>query len=116
MNQVILIGNLTRDPELRKTAGGISTCSFTLAVEREQTRKDREGGAKSAADFIMIITWRNTADLCAQYLAKGRQVAVLGKWRNREYEKDGIKHTVSECIADEVQFLGPPPRENAPGS
>lgn len=110
MNQVFLIGNLSRDPEHRQTTGGISTCSFTLAVEREQSRKDRESGAKQAADFITIITWRNTADLCARYLAKGRQVAVIGKWRNREYEKDGQKRYISECVADEVQFLGPPPR------
>jgi len=110
MNLVVLVGNLSRDPEFHKTSGGISTCSFTLAVEREQSKKDREGGTKSTADFITIITWRNTADLCAKYLAKGKQVAVTGQWRNREYEKDGQKRTVSECVASEVQFLGPPPR------
>lgn len=111
MNKVILIGNLTRDPDARTTNSGISTTSFTLAVEREQSKKDREDGVKKT-DFITIITWRNTADLCARYLTKGRQVAVFGRWQNREYEKDGIKRTVSECIADEVQFLGAPPQRD----
>ncbi|MEA4901869.1 single-stranded DNA-binding protein [Desulfitobacterium sp.] len=112
MNQVFLIGNLTRDPEHRTTNGGISTCSFTLAVEREQSKKDRESGNK-VTDYITIITWRNTADLCARYLTKGRQVAVRGSWHNRNYEdKDGNKRTVSECIADEVKFLGAPPQRD----
>lgn len=84
MNRVILIGNLTRDPERRTTRSGVTTCSFTLAVERDHT--------------------------------KGRQAAVIGSWHNRSYEdKDGNKRTVSECIADDVQFLGGPRRDNAPG-
>lgn len=96
MNKVILIGNLTKDPERRVTRSGVTTCSFTLAVERDHA-------------------WRNTADLCARYLTKGRQVAVIGTWQNRSYEdKDGNKRTVAECIADDVQFLGGPRREAAP--
>lgn len=66
-------------------------------------------------DFINVIAWRNTADLCARYLTKGRQAAVIGTWQNRSYEdKDGNKRTVAECIADDVQFLGGPRREAAP--
>ena len=109
MNQVILIGNICKDPELRKTQSGISTCTFTVAVEREQSKRDKENGTHTT-DFITVVTWRNTAELCAKYLSKGRQVAVQGKWRNREYEKEGIKRYVSECIADEVKFLGAPPQ------
>lgn len=110
MNQVILIGNLTRDPELRATQGGVPVCSFTLAVERTQSKADENG--KKPVDFIPVIAWRNTAELCARYLSKGRQAAVQGSWRNREYEKEGQRHTISECIADEVQFLGSPNKEH----
>lgn len=103
MNRVILIGNLTRDPERRTTRSGVTTCSFTLAVERDH--KDKDGNR--VTDYITVIAWRNTADLCCRYLTKGRQAAVIGSWHNRSYEdKDGNKRTVSECIADDVQFLG----------
>lgn len=103
MNRVILIGNLTRDPERRTTRSGVTTCSFTLAVERDH--KDKDGNR--ITDYITVIAWRNTADLCCRYLTKGRQAAVIGSWHNRSYEdKDGNKRTVSECIADDVQFLG----------
>lgn len=105
MNKVILIGNLTKDPERRVTRSGVTTCSFTLAVERDH--KDKDGNRP--VDFINVIAWRNTADLCARYLTKGRQAAVIGTWQNRSYEdKDGNKRTVAECIADDVQFLGGP--------
>jgi len=106
MNQVIIIGNLTRDPELRKTKNKqTSQCSFTLAVERPH--KDADGQKKT--DFIPVIAWRNTADLCARYLSKGRQAAVRGSIQYRSYEdKDGIKRTVAEVIADDVKFLGGP--------
>lgn len=111
MNKVILIGNLTKDPERRVTRSGVTTCSFTLAVERDH--KDKDGNRP--VDFINVIAWRNTADLCARYLTKGRQAAVIGSWHNRSYEdKDGNKRTVAECIADDVQFLGGPRREAAP--
>lgn len=76
MNKVILIGNLTKDPERRVTRSGVTTCSFTLAVERDH--KDKDGNR--AVDFINVIAWRNTADLCARYLTKGRQAAVIGTW------------------------------------
>lgn len=105
MNRVILIGNLTRDPERRTTRSGVTTSSFTLAVERDH--KDKDGNR--VTDYITVIAWRNTAGLCCRYLTKGRQAAVIGSWHNRSYEdKDGNKRTVSECIADDVQFLGGP--------
>ena len=99
MNKVILIGNLTKDPERRVNRSGVTTCSFTLAVERDH--KDKDGNRP--VDFINVIAWRNTADLCARYLTKGRQAAVIGTWQNRGYEdKDGNKRTVAECIADDT--------------
>ena len=87
MNRVILIGNLTRDPERRTTRSGVTTCSFTLAVERDH--KDKDGNR--ITDYITVIAWRNTADLCCRYLTKGRQAAVIGSWHNRQLRGQGWK-------------------------
>ena len=103
MNKCFLIGNLTRDPELRTTSGsGLSICSFTVAVTRRFTNQNGE----READFIPVVTWRATAENCAKYLRKGSQVAVLGAIQTRSYEgNDGQKRYVTEVVADEVQFL-----------
>jgi len=104
MNKAILIGNLTRDPEVRTTQSGVSMCSFTIAVNRRFTAAD---GSKQT-DFIPIVTWRKTAELCGQYLSKGRKVAVTGEIQTRTYDaKDGTKRYVTEVVADEVEFLSP---------
>ena len=104
MNKAILIGNLTRDPEVRTTQSGVSMCSFTIAVNRRFTAAD---GSKQT-DFIPVITWRKTAELCGQYLSKGRKVGVIGEIQTRSYEaKDGTKRYVTEVVADEVEFLSP---------
>ena len=101
MNRVILIGNLTRDPERRTTRSGVTTCSFTLAVERDH--KDKDGNR--VTDYITVIAWRNTADLCCRYLTKGRQAAVIGSWHNRSYEdKDGNRRKAVEITVDSVHF------------
>jgi single-strand DNA-binding protein len=98
MNKAIIIGNLTRDPELRTTNSGISKCNFTVAVQRRGENKE--------ADFIPVVTWRGLADNCGKYLAKGRQVAVLGSIQTRSYDAaSGEKRYVTEVVADEVQFL-----------
>lgn len=102
MNSVHLIGNLTRDPELRTTQSGIACCTFSIAVSRPRTRDGLQ-----EADFIPIVTWRNTAENCAKYLAKGRKVAVTGEIRTRNYEKDGHKVYVTEVLANSVEFLTP---------
>ena len=103
MNKAILIGNLTRDPELRTTASGVSVCTFTLAVNRRFTNQD---GVREA-DFINIVTWRQTAELCARYLSKGRKAAVVGTIQSRSYDaQDGTKRYVTEIVADEVEFIG----------
>ena len=102
MNKVMLIGNLTRDPELRTTRSGTSGCSFTIAVNRNYT----DASGERQADFIGIQTWRGLAESCAQYLGKGRKVAVSGSLQSRTYDdKDGNKRTVLEVVADEVEFL-----------
>lgn len=102
MNKVILIGNMTRDPELRTTRSGTSVCSFTIAVNRNYT----DANGERQADFIGIQTWRGLAESCAQYLSKGRKIAVSGSLQSRTYDdKDGNKRTVLEVVADEVEFL-----------
>ena len=105
MNKVILIGNLTADPELRKTQSDVSVCTFRIAVQRRFTNQQ---GVREA-DFINIVTWRQTAELCARYLTKGRKCGVVGMLQTRSYEaQDGTKRHVTEVIADEVEFLGAP--------
>ena len=102
MNKAILIGNLTRDPELKTTPNGISVCTFTVAVQRTFSKD-----AERQTDFIPIVTWRGLAENCGKYLAKGRPVAVSGSIRTRSYDgKDGTKRYVTEVVADDVQFLG----------
>jgi len=102
LNRVILIGNLTRDPELRYTPDGTPVVSFTLAVNRSFTNQQGE----READFISVVAWRKQAERCSEYLAKGSQVAVEGRLQIRSYEdKDGIKRKVAEVIAWRVTFL-----------
>ena len=103
MNKVFLIGNLIKDPELRTTNSGKSVCTFSIAVNR---RKDKDGN--STADFFSIVAWRQLAELCGKYLAKGRKVSVVGELQNRSYEaNDGTKRHVTEIVANEIEFLTP---------
>ena len=103
MNKVFLIGNLSKDPELRTTNSGTSVCTFSIAVNR---RKDKDGN--STADFFSIVAWRQLAELCGKYLAKGRKVSVVGELQNRSYEaNDGTKRYVTEIVANEIEFLAP---------
>lgn len=103
MNKVYLIGNLTRDPEVRATGNGIQVCNFSIAVNRRF--KDAQTG-KQETDFFNIVAWRQLADLCSRYLAKGRKVAVIGSIQTRSYEaQDGSKRTAFDIVADEVEFL-----------
>lgn len=117
MNKVFLIGNLVRDPEVRATQSGISVCNFTVAVNR---RFKKENGEQET-DFLNVIAWRQLAELCGKYLAKGRKVAVTGSIQTRTYEaKDGSKRTAWDIVADEVEFLSPQNQQNstqsAPGA
>lgn len=102
LNKVILIGRLTRDPELRYTPNGISVATFTLAVDRNYTNQE----GQRETDFIPIVTWRGLADTCGKYLSKGRLVAVSGRMQVRNYEgQDGQRRYITEVVASEVQFL-----------
>jgi len=117
LNRVILIGRLTRDPELRYTPAGVAVTQFTLAVDRPFT----SGQGEREADFIPVVTWRQLAETCANYLRKGRLTAVEGRIQVRNYENnEGKRVYVTEVIADNVRFLessreGGAPREESGG-
>lgn len=101
MNNVILIGRLVREPELRYTSGSqMAVCKFTLAIDR----RVRQGEEKKA-DFPNVICFGKTAENCEKFLAKGRRVAVQGRLQTGSYEKDGVKHYTTDVIADNVEFL-----------
>ena len=103
MNKAILIGNLTRDPENKVTPMGTAVTTFTLAV----TRRFPDAQGNRATDYIPVVAWRKTAELCGQYLAKGRKVGIVGQIQTRSYDaQDGSKRYVTEVVADEVEFLG----------
>ena len=104
MNKLTIIGNLTRDPELRTTTTGVNVCDFTVAVNRRQ-RRDAQGG-QPEADFFRVTAWRERGELCAKYLAKGRKVCVIGPVRVRTYTgNDGTTRASLEVTADDVEFL-----------
>ena len=104
MNKVILVGNLTRDPELSETPNGVAVCRFSIAVSRDYANSD---GTRET-DFFNITVWRGRAENCGKYLKKGNKVAVVGSLQNRSYEdKDGIKRNVTDVVASEVEFLTP---------
>jgi single-strand DNA-binding protein len=101
-NRIILIGRLTRDPELRYVPSGAPVASFTLAVDRPF--RDQQGNRET--DFIDIVAWRKLAEQVSQYMSKGRMVAVEGRLQIRSYEtQDGQKRKVSEVVADGIRFL-----------
>ena len=107
MNRAMLIGRLTKDPELRATGSGISVCTFTLAVDRYAKQVEEK-----KADFLPVVAWRGQAENCAKYLHKGSQAAVCGSIQTRSYDAtDGSKRYVTEIAADEVKFLSSPKQE-----
>jgi len=110
LNRVILIGRLTRDPELRYTQSGTAVTRMSLAVDR----KFRNPAGEKETDYIDIVVWQKLAELCANHLGKGRLVAVEGRLQIRPWEKDGVKHKSAEVVADGVSFLDRP-REAATG-
>jgi single-strand DNA-binding protein len=113
INRVIVVGNLTRDPELRHTPSGTSVCSLRIAVNT--TRKDESGEWVDKPNYFDVTVWGQQGENCAQYLSKGRPVAVDGRLEWREWEaQDGTKRQAVDIVADTVQFLGG--RQDAEGS
>lgn len=105
-NQVILMGNLTRDPELRTTPNGTSVCGFSLALNRSY--KGSDGNWQEATDYIDIVAWGPLGERVAQYLNKGRAALVNGRLQSRSWEQDGVKRSKVEVVAQDVTFLGGP--------
>ena len=117
MNNVSLVGRLTKDPEVRTTQSGLSTCRFTVAVNRRF--KNSEG--KYEADFISCQAWRQTAEFIGKYFTKGKEISLTGSLQTGSYEKDGVKHYTTDVVVDNVEFVGskgegsaPPPAQEAP--
>lgn len=105
-NQAIVLGNLTRDPELRSTTNGQSVASFSVATNRRWTTKD--GQQQEETEFHNIVAWGKLAEICSQILYKGRKVLVSGRLRTRQWEgQDGVKRYSTEIIADQVSAAGP---------
>ncbi|MCU0640989.1 MAG: single-stranded DNA-binding protein [Candidatus Margulisbacteria bacterium] len=115
-NKAFLIGNLTKDPEVRSTTSGIPVARFTLAINRFKK------GGEQEADFINVVAWRRLAEICGEFLKKGRPVAIEGRLQIRSFTgRDGQKRTMAEVVADNMQMLGSKPgtgpgpaRETAP--
>lgn len=105
-NQVTLMGNLTRDPELRQTPNGQNVCSFSLALNRSY--KGADGNWQEATDFIDIVAWGPLGERVAQYLTKGRPCLVAGRLQSRSWEQEGQKRSKVEVVAQDVTFLGGP--------
>lgn len=102
LNHIVLMGRLTRDPELRRTGTGIAVASFTLAVDRDFGSRD---SGEKETDFIDIVAWRNTAEFVSKYFAKGRMAVVSGRLQIRNWnDKDGNKRRSAEVVADNVYF------------
>jgi single-strand DNA-binding protein len=116
VNKVILVGNLGADPELRYTASGTAVAKFRIATSERFT--DREGNRQERTEWHRIVAWRKLAEICGQYLAKGKQVYIEGKIRNDTWEKDGVKQYSYEIVADNMVMLGGagrgPERESEP--
>ncbi len=103
-NQVILMGNLTRDPEVRQTPNGQSVCSFSLALNRSY--KSGDGEWQEATDYIDVVAWGPLGERVAQYVTKGRPVLVNGRLQSRSWEQEGVKRSKVEVNAQDVTFLG----------
>ncbi len=102
-NKVILVGNLTADPELKQTSQGTSVCSFTLAINRRTSRNDQ---GQQTADFITVVAWRQTAEFVAKYFKKGRPLLVCGQIQTRKWtDNQGNTRYATEVVADEVTFV-----------
>ena len=105
LNKVILMGRLTADPELRQTPNGVSTCRFTVAVDRNFVQQ----GQERQADFITVVAWRQTAEFVSRYFTKGRMICVEGNLRTSSYDDRNhpdVKHYVTEVYDDQVYFAG----------
>ncbi len=105
LNKALLIGNLTRDPELRYTPKGNAVCSFSIATN--SSWKDSEGNSQEIAEFHNIVAWNKLAEICSQLLKTGMKVYIEGEIRNRKWEKEGVNYNKTEIRADNMVILSP---------
>lgn len=105
-NKVFIIGNLTRDPEMRYTPSGVAVTRFTVAINRNFKKSTDAATTNNEADFLRIVAWRRLAEICGEFLKKGSSVYIEGRLQIDNYEKDGEKKTTAEIIADNMQILG----------
>lgn len=104
VNKVILIGHLGSDPEMRYTANGTAIAKFRLATNESYV--DKSGNRQEQTEWHLVTAWGKLAEICGQYLAKGKQVFIEGRLRTTSYEKDGIKRYTTEIVARDMQMLG----------
>lgn len=104
LNRIVVIGRLTKDPELRTTSNGVAVATFTVAVDRQYKTQNGE----KETDFIPVVVWRGLAETCKKYLSKGNMAAIDGRLQIRNYENDkGERRTIAEIVAENVQFITP---------
>ena len=104
INKVILVGNLGADPEMRYTAGGTAVCRLRVATSRRFT--DKQGNRQEETAWHRVDAWGKLAEICGQYLSKGRQIYIEGRLKYGSYEKDGVKHYTTDIVAENMQMLG----------
>jgi single-strand DNA-binding protein len=104
VNKVILLGRLRKDPEVKYTQGRTAVAHFSVATD--ETWKDQAGEKQQRTEWHNVVAWRKLAEICGQYLTKGKQMYIEGKLQSRSWEKDGVKHMVTEVVADQLVMLG----------
>ena len=110
VNKVILVGRLGADPEIRYTASGMAVCRLSVATSRRYT--DKQGNRQEETAWHRVDAWGKLAEICGQYLAKGKQVYIEGRIKYGSYEKDGVKHYTTDIVAENMQMLGGPGQDN----
>lgn len=114
VNHVTLLGNLANDPEVRFTSGGVQVATFNLATNEQGAIDQETGERRKNTNFHRIVVWGKLAEVCAEYLSKGRQVLVEGRIQYRRYEdKEGVSRSSTEVVSRNIQFLGGPRKEEA---
>jgi single-strand DNA-binding protein len=113
LNKVQLIGNLGRDPELKYTSAGVAVATFSIATS--DSWKDQEGNTQERTEWHNIVAWRKLAEICGEWLKKGKRVYIEGRVQTRSYEKDGVKKYTTEIVADQLIMLDGAPKAGAGG-
>ncbi len=113
LNKAQLIGNLGKDPELKYTSAGVAVATFSIATS--DSWKDQEGNTQERTEWHNIVAWRKLAEICGEWLKKGKRVYIEGRIQTRNYEKDGVKRYITEIVADQLIMLDGGPRSSNGG-